>query len=191
MTTSASVGLRQLAAGPHRNRAAAMSGVLIAFGFGLGPLVGGIIGQWLPNPLVTAYIPTVVLSAIGFYALQRLDLPPHQSVKKPGARQQKQWLPKLTWPEKEYSMAFVLTNTCAFLAFGVFGLYASMSPLFLEQIIEWKGPFVSGVSIAVILILSYGAQLITRRLSVHWCCSIWLLRRSLCCCLLFIILDRG
>ncbi|MDX1399317.1 MAG: MFS transporter [Oceanospirillum sp.] len=200
MTTSASVGLRQLATGAHPNRAAAMSGVLIAFGFGLGPLVGGIIGQWLPNPLITAYIPTVLLSVIGFYALQRLDLPTHQPVVKPEAETKKagsvkkaasEWLPKLTWSPREHSLAFVLTNACAFLAFGVFGLYASMSPLFLEQIIDWKGPFISGISIAVILFLSSGAQLMARRLPVHWCGALGLVSLALCCVLLLLNLEQG
>lgn len=196
MTTAASVGLRQLATGAHPNRAAAMSGVLIAFGFGLGPLVGGIIGQWLPNPLITAYLPTMALSAIGFFALQRLDLPGHEAIAKPnqGTGTQKAgraWLPKLTWPEPGHSLAFILTNSCAFLAFGVFGLYASMSPLFLEQMIDWKGPFISGISIAVILFMSSGAQLMTRRLPVHWCGALGLLSLALSCGLLLLNLEHG
>lgn len=196
MTTSASVGLRQLATGAHPNRAASMSGVLIAFGFGLGPLVGGIIGQWLPEPLITAYLPTMALSAIGFFALQRLDLPAHEPIAKPNKdtetkKARRAWLPKLTWPEPDHSLAFILTNACAFLAFGVFGLYASMSPLFLEQMIDWKGPFISGISIAVILFLSSGAQLMTRRLPVHWCGSMGLLSLALSCGLLLLNLERG
>ncbi len=196
MTTSASVGLRQLATGAHPNRAASMSGVLIAFGFGLGPLVGGIIGQWLPEPLITAYLPTMALSAIGFFALQRLDLPAHEPIAKPNKdtetkKARQAWLPKLTWPEPDHSLAFILTNACAFLAFGVFGLYASMSPLFLEQMIDWKGPFISGISIAVILFLSSGAQLMTRRLPVHWCGSMGLLSLALSCGLLLLNLERG
>lgn len=196
MTTAASVGLRQLATGAHPNRAAAMSGVLIAFGFGLGPLVGGIIGQWLPNPLITAYLPTMALSAIGFFALQRLDLPSHEAIAKPNQatgtkKAGRAWLPKLTWPEPDHSLAFILTNSCAFLAFGVFGLYASMSPLFLEQMIDWKGPFISGISIAVILFMSSGAQLMTRRLPVHWCGAMGLLALVLSCGLLLLNLERG
>jgi len=196
MTTAASVGLRQLATGAHPNRAAAMSGVLIAFGFGLGPLVGGIIGQWLPNPLITAYLPTMALSAIGFFALQSLDLPSHEAIAKPNQatgtkKAGRAWLPKLTWPEPDHSLAFILTNACAFLAFGVFGLYASMSPLFLEQMIDWKGPFISGISIAVILFMSSGAQLMTRRLPVHWCGAMGLLALALSCGLLLLNLERG
>ncbi|SEG44311.1 MFS transporter [Oceanospirillum linum] len=190
MTTSASVGLRQLATGAHPSRAASMSSVLIAFGFGLGPLVGGVIGQWLPNPLITAYLPTMALSAIGFFALQRLDLPPHDRVVIPGKPASRAWLPKLIWSEREHSLAFILTNACAFLAFGVFGLYASMSPLFLEQMIDWKGPFISGISIAVILFLSSAAQLMTRRLPLHWCGTFGLLALALCCGLLLLNLDQ-
>ena len=188
MTTSASVGLRQLATGAHPNRAASMSGVLIAFGFGLGPLLGGVIGQWLPYPLHTAYLPTLVLSALGIWALQRLDLPQAGVVTGAGA-QKRRWLPRLVWPERERSLAFALTCTCAFLAFGVFGLYASMSPLFLEQMVGWQGPFVSGISIALILFLSSAAQLVSRRLPVHWCGLLGLMALALCCALLLLNLQ--
>src|SRR3546814_20093072 len=73
-----------------------MTGFLMAFGFGLGPLVGGITGQWAPAPLVTTYIPTLLLGALGLIALFRLTLPKGASVREP-----LRWhdvLPKLTWP---------------------------------------------------------------------------------------------
>ena len=169
LTTSATLGLSLLSRPGQMQRVAMVTGFLLAFGFGLGPLVGGIMGQWVPAPLITAYIPTLVLGAIGWLALSRLQLP---AAAQPVATQPLQWrdvLPKLTWPASADSMAFVLTSALPFLAFGVFGLYASMSPLFLDKLVPWHGPFVSGSSIAVILLASACVQILAGRLPTHWC----------------------
>lgn len=42
-------------------RRAALS---LSFGFGLGPLATGIVAQWAPNPLVTAYIPHLLITLV-------------------------------------------------------------------------------------------------------------------------------
>jgi MFS family permease len=65
MTTSATMGMTALSRPGHVQRVAMMIGFLMAFGFGLGPLVGGVMGQWAPWPLVTTYIPTLILGALG------------------------------------------------------------------------------------------------------------------------------
>lgn len=102
----------------------------MAFGFGLGPLVGGVMGQWAPWPLVTTYIPTLILGALGLVVLLRLNLPPAAQKQHKDALRIHDVLPKLTWPERSASSAFVLVCALPFLAFGVFGLYAAMSPCF-------------------------------------------------------------
>ena len=61
ITTSASIGLTQLNRSSNVMRASAMTSFAMALGFGLGPLVGGLMAQWVPQPLVTAYAPSVVL----------------------------------------------------------------------------------------------------------------------------------
>ena len=169
MTTSATQGLAALSPPGQMQRVAMMTGFLLAFGFGLGPLVGGVMGQWAPYPLVTAYVPTLLLGACGLYVLSKLKLPAQDSQK---GLHQLNWqavLPKLTWPERAASNAFVLTCTAPFLAFGVFGLYAAMSPLFLDKLVPWHGPVVSGTAIAVILFASACVQMMAGRLPTQWC----------------------
>src|SRR5690606_16892972 len=56
-----------------------------------------------------------------------------------------------------------------FLAFGVFGLYASMAPLFLDKLVPWHGPVVSGTTIALILFSSAVVQVMAARMPTHWC----------------------
>jgi MFS family permease len=169
LTTSATLGLSKLSGHAHPQRVAMVTGFLMAFGFGLGPLVGGIIGQWAPTPLVNTYVPTLLLGALGLAALSVLKLP-QDAKPKVGARLRlRDVLPKLTWPERSISRAFVLTCCLPFLAFGVFGLYASMAPLFLDKLMPWDGPVVSGTAIASILFASAVIQVMAGRMSTHWC----------------------
>ena len=179
----------------HPQRTAMLTSFLIAFGFGVGPLMGGIMGEWLPHPLIMTYVPTILLTGMGIYALRRIAIPAHAQVSKNPTQTTtthwKEWLPQLTWPQASDSSAFVLTTCCAFLAFGVFGLYASMSPLFLEKMVTWHGPFVSGSAIAAILLLSAGVQLLAGRLSTRWC-GLWgLLTLALCNGILLLNLCFG
>lgn len=171
ITISATTGLTVLAATertrlpPHR--VAMVASFLNVLGFGLGPLIGGMAGQWLPQPLVTAYVAPLVLGCVGVAGLVMLKLPPAQKAQ--GRLQWSDCKPRLTWPRREDSLAFVLTCGYPFVAFGVFGLYASMAPLFLQQMIPWSGPAVSGTAIAVILLVSASIQLLAVHLPLHRC----------------------
>ncbi|MBS7779897.1 MFS transporter [Acidovorax sp. CCYZU-2555] len=191
VTTSATLGLAKLSPPGNVQRVAMMSGFLIALGFGVGPLVGGVVGQWAPYPLVTTYVPTLVLAALGMLALAKLELPANAS---PKDQQPLQWsdvLPKLTWPTGEASKAFALTSSLPFLAFGVFGLYASMSPLFLDKLVPWHGPAVSGTAIALILLMSACTQILAGRMPTHWCGALGLVSLALSNALLMINLWAG
>ena len=169
LTTSATLGLAQLSRPGQMQRVATVTGFLLAFGFGLGPLVGGIMGQWAPYPLMSTYVPTLVLGVLGLFALTKLELPENT---RPQNTERLQWrdvLPKLTWASRSDSLPFLLTSALPFLAFGVFGLYASMSPLFLDKLVPWHGPVVSGSAIAVILLASACVQIMAGRIPTHWC----------------------
>ena len=126
-------------------------------------------GQWVPYPLVSTYVPTLVLSIVAWFALSALALP--QGAHHAGGTplQWRDALPRLTWPQPSDSGAFVLTACLPFLAFGVFGLYASMSPLFLDKLVPWHGPVVSGSAIAMILFASAYVQILARRVDTQWC----------------------
>ncbi len=169
LTTSSTVGLSKLSRRGNVQHVAMMTGFLMAFGFGLGPLVGGIIGQWVPAPLVNAYVPTLFLGALGLTALYRLQLPNNVMATAGQRLYLRDFLPTLTWPEPSKSRAFLLTCCLPFLAFGVFGLYASMAPLFLDRLLPWHGPMVSGATIALILFSSAAVQVMAARLPTHWC----------------------
>lgn len=161
--TSATVGLARLARPGDQHRTSVMTGFLLSLGFALGPFIGGVIGQWVPAPLVTAYVPTLIMVALGLVVLRRLPLPAE-------TREPLSWRdvqPKLTWPAKEVSSTFILTCCLPFLAFGVFGLYASMTPLFLDKLVPWHGPAVGGIALALILLMSAIVQMLASSQPAH------------------------
>ena len=181
IVTSASIGLTQVAKEGASQRISMISSFLIAFGFGIGPVIGGVFGQWLTYPLVFAYVPAVILNAIAFYALARVDLGQTQAAAfKPRKLRLNDVLPKLAWTAKRDALGFALTCMCPFFAFGVFGLYASMAPLFLDKMVPWHGPIVVGSAIGVILLMSSLVQLLCYRLRVRWCglIGLWLMALS-------------
>lgn len=168
ITTSASVGLTQLNNTGDLQRAAATTSLTIAFGFGLGPMLGGLMAQWAPHPLVTAYLPSLVLGALAIVALGQIgrQIPaPVLDASHPPAS----WLPQITLPAAGLRRRYLLASMCAFLAFGMFSLYASLAPSFMASMVPWHGPAVSGVTLGLILFLSAGFQFLSRSLSSRWC----------------------
>lgn len=164
ITTSASVGMTRLNNSGDLQRAAATTSLTIAFGFGLGPVVGGLMAQWLPAPLQTAYMPSLLLSLLGIYALFQLRLPesantviaPAQPLSIRDIR------PSISQPRKPFLAHYALGCMAAFSAFGMFSLFAALAPSFMEHMLPWHGPAVSGLSIGIILFLSAGVQLMAR-----------------------------
>ena len=173
ITTSASVGMVQASPGKDPRRIAALTTVAMTLGFGIGPLLGGVMAQWVPQPLVTAYIPTTLMGALAIYALFQLRAEP---VAKPldehdpqatadNTRPLAGWMPKMTFPPARGRRQFWLASMGAFSAFGMFSLYSSLAPSFMKELVPWSGPAVSGLSIAMILFLSSAFQYAVRNLN--------------------------
>lgn len=168
ITTSASIGLTQLDKRGDMKRTALVTTFAMTLGFGLGPLVGGLIAQWAPAPLRSAYLPSLLLGLVAIHALFRLRLPDAapvatQSAAQAPGRGLAQWLPSLTLPPRALRRPFWIGCMGAFSAFGMFSLYASLAPSFMRDILPWHGPALSGMSISVILFLSSSVQLLARR----------------------------
>jgi MFS family permease len=169
IVTSASVGLVQISRDGASQRISMITSFLLAFGFGLGPIIGGIVGQWLPHPLTLTYAPSLILGVVAVYALMRVQLKSHAAELAAAPFGWRSFLPRMAWACRRDSLAFMLTCACPFFAFGVFGIYASMAPLFLGNMLPWHGPVISGTSIGVILLASAMTQLLCARMSLRWC----------------------
>ncbi|WP_397474638.1 MFS transporter [Pusillimonas sp.] len=157
---SASLGLTQLSKGSNSQRAAAAISLTLAFGFGLGPVVGGLIAQWTPYPLISSYIPSIVLGILATYALFRLNI--HSKPVTSTAQGWRRWLPALALPARPLIRPYLIGSLAAFSAFGMFSLYASLAPSFMDRMVPWHGPAVSGLSIGIILFLSAAFQFVAR-----------------------------
>ena len=166
ITTSASVGMTQLNNKGDLQRAAATTSLTIAFGFGLGPVLGGLMAQWLPMPLKTAYMPSIALSFLAIYALFQVRIPAPASAAPAtpaaGGLSLRDVMPVLSQPRKPFMRHYMLGCMAAFSAFGMFSLFAALAPSFMKDMVPWHGPLVSGLSIGVILFLSAGIQLLAR-----------------------------
>ncbi|MBU3847206.1 MAG: MFS transporter [Candidatus Acinetobacter avistercoris] len=157
MTTAALLGLIQTVPEQHKQIAPQLSSIIIAIGFGLGPLVGGVIAQFSQAPLVTPYIPIVMGSFLCLISL--FSLKGHHFTPQPFS-----FTPKLLRPEKQHHAQFWIICLTAFCIFAAFSLFASLSPSFLKDILPWDGPLVSGIAITSILFISAAVQFLAKYL---------------------------
>ena len=168
ITTSAALGMMQARPGSDPRRVAAFTTVAMTLGFGLGPLIGGVIAQWAPQPLVTAYVPTLLMGAVAVYALFQLRGLSRPRVEDDAlelrtlGQMLAAWMPRIALPPRARRRQFWVASMSAFVAFGMFSLYASLAPSFMHDILPWHGPAVSGLSIAMILFLSSAFQFMVR-----------------------------
>ena len=170
ITTSAAVGMMQARPGSDPRRVAAFTTVAMTLGFALGPLIGGLIAQWAPRPLITAYVPSLLMGVVAVYALFQV-----QGMSKLQAQDDAldvrtlgqvlaSWMPRVALPPHARRRQFWVASMSAFVAFGMFSLFASLAPSFMQDILPWHGPAISGLSIAMILFLSSAFQFMVRNL---------------------------
>ena len=143
MTTSALIGLMWSIPESHKAHAPQLSSVITAVGFGLGPLLGGGVAQFSAAPLFSPYIPVILGAVLCFIGLLRLAPPEFTPLAFSIAT-------KLERPEPRFHAEFDITGLTAFCAFAAFSLFASLSPSFVQVIIPWHGPLVSGLAITCI-----------------------------------------
>lgn len=162
ITTSAAVGLIRLNQHRDPQLISAITSLAMACGFGAGPLVGGLMAQWAPAPLITTYIPSLLLGIMAAVGLFRLSLSEAWPERAP--LDLRVFMPRIALPPVEVRQPFWLASVGAFSTFAVFGLYASLAPSFMEQMLPWNGPAISGTFIALILMLSAASQWFARGL---------------------------
>lgn len=160
ISTSAMLGLIYTIPESHKQHAAQLCSIITVLGFGLGPLIGGVIAQLSQYPLITPYLPVIVaalLSILGLFGIKTL----------PFEKQPFSIAPHLELPQAQYKKLFFIASFAAFCAFGSFSLFASLAPSFIQDIIPWHGPMVSGTTIASILLISAFIQLVAKNLNMH------------------------
>ncbi len=119
--------------------AATIAGVANMGGLALGPLIGGVFAEWIPAPLVTPYLVFLAaLVAVGFaYAFV-----PETVVR---ARTRAPYRPQRVSVPRDSRTAYWAAGIGGFAAFAITGLFGSVAPTFLAQLLHQSDRFVAGV----------------------------------------------
>ena len=168
MTTSAMLGLMQTIPETYKHLAPQLVSIITAIGFGLGPFIGGVIAQFAEAPLVTPYLPVIIGAILCFIGLCWVRVPIFTT-------QPFSMAPKLLRPETQFHARFYIVGLTAFTAFAAFSLFASLSPSFVQDVLPWHGPLVSGSAISLILLISACVQFIAKNMAANRCLSIGLI----------------
>jgi MFS family permease len=154
-TATAYLGELRAVARPQESPVVATSvaGAANLGGLALGSLIGGLLAEYLPDPLVTSHVVFLVLLAIG--GIAALAVP--ETVVRPAVlpRYRPQ---KLSVPSAGRSV-FVVAAFGAFAGFAVFGLFSSLVPTFLAGEFGQRDHLLAGVTVFAIFGASAAGQL--------------------------------
>ena len=144
------------AAPPHwQTRASAVATIANVAGLGGGPLLAGLLVQYAPQPLHLAFVVHIglmILAAVavlivpetsprtGHIGIQRLSVP------------------------AEVRSVFVVAAIAAFACFAITGLFTSVAPAFVSDVVGIKNHAVAGAVASTILIASAVAQVFAGRI---------------------------
>ncbi|WP_334174260.1 MFS transporter [Pseudoxanthobacter sp.] len=162
ITTAATLGLLMLEPG-GRGQASLVASITTMAGFGLGPLVCGLVAALAPMPLVTPYLAAMVLIAAILTGLSLLPDRRHRLAGRVSLR------PRLGMPAGKVRAGFLVASFATFSAYALFSLLASLAPSLIETLLPWRGPAVSGTAVATVLFFSASVQFPARRLPPHRC----------------------
>jgi MFS family permease len=106
-------------------------------GLGVGPLVGGLLAEYAPDPLVTPYVVALVVLVVAAIAV----LAAPETV----TRTRRPWRPqRLTVPADGRSV-FSAAGAGVFAAFAIFGLFTALAPSFLAGEFDSPSRLVAGI----------------------------------------------
>ncbi|WP_233189239.1 MFS transporter [Subtercola sp. Z020] len=163
LTATATAHLTELRAEarPDENTiiAASVSGGANLGGLALGPLIGGLFAEFLPDPLVLPHIVFLVVLLVGAMVLllvpETVDIPADPP----------RWRPQRLSVPRDGRRAFAIAAFGAFSGFAVFGLFTSLAPTFLVVTFEQHDHLLAGaISFSVFAAAATG-QIVFARVS--------------------------
>jgi predicted MFS family arabinose efflux permease len=138
-----------------RDRATKVAVAANLGGLALGPAYAGILAQLAPHPLRTTYVVELVLLAAGLAVHLRLP----ETVRR---RRVDLDFAGIVPPE-EVRTVFLPAATAGVAAFGVSGVFGSVGPGMLGEVLGITAPTASGALLATLFVTSVGGQFLTRR----------------------------
>ncbi|MCX2714590.1 MFS transporter [Mycolicibacterium sp. J2] len=139
----------------ERERAATVATIANVGGLGSGPVLAGLLVQYVPHPLVVPFVVHIVLMAL---ALVAVLIAPETS-----DRTGRIGFQRLSIPA-EARAVFLTAATAAFAGFAVMGLFTSVAPAFVANVAGIGNHAVGGAVAASIFAASALAQLLGRRI---------------------------
>ena len=144
------------AAPPHwQTRASAVATIANVAGLGGGPLLAGLLVQYAPQPLHLAF---VVHTGLMILAAVAVLIAPETS-----PRTGHIGIQRLSVPAEVRSV-FVVAAIAAFACFAITGLFTSVAPAFVSDVVGIKNHAVAGAVASTILIASAVAQVFAGRI---------------------------
>ncbi|WP_280826946.1 MFS transporter [Mycobacterium sp. OTB74] len=139
----------------QQEKAAAAATIANVGGLGLGPVLAGLLVQYLPQPLQLPFTMHIVLAALSIVAVL---LAPETSARAGRIGQQRLSVPA------EVRSDFAIAATAAFAGFAVMGLFSAVAPSFVSTVIGIDNHAVAGAMASSIFVASALAQLAGRRI---------------------------
>jgi MFS family permease len=154
-TATAHLGELRKVARPGESAAVATSvaGAANLGGLALGPLIGGLCAEFLPDPLVLPHVVFLILLVAGALAL--LTVPETVTATGGPHRYRPQ---KLSVPRANRAI-FLVAAFGAFAGFAVFGLFSSLIPTFLAGTFGDRDHLLAGVAVFAIFASAAAGQL--------------------------------
>jgi MFS family permease len=131
---------------------ARLIGILLYSGFGLGPFIGGVFGQWGPGPLVTPYLIHIALVAVGLALVRSV---PETVVAAPGRRIR----PNLGIPAGAGPTFWKVMVPTALGVFGLPSLAFGLFPILLRPAMASVAVFTTGLVFLIAMTAILPAQL--------------------------------
>jgi predicted MFS family arabinose efflux permease len=141
----------------NRDRATKVAVAANLGGLALGPAYAGVLAQFAPHPLRTTYVVELVLLAVGLVVHMRLP----ETVARRGVDLDFAGIV----PPSEVRTVFLPAATAGVAAFGVSGVFGSVGPGMLHEVLGITAPTASGALLATLFVMSVAGQFMTRRLA--------------------------
>ncbi|MEU5086162.1 MFS transporter [Streptomyces sp. NPDC021356] len=128
-------------------------------GLGVGPLVAGVLAQWVTGPLRTPYIVFAVLLPASIVAIALAPETVEERLVRPAYR------PQRISADHGDRAGYVAAAAAGFASFAVFGLFTSVAPGFVAGTLHHPSRALAGLIVFAVFGAAAAAQSLTTRLS--------------------------
>jgi len=162
-TATAHLGELRSVARPTENAivAASVSGAANLGGLALGPLIGGVFADFLPDPLMLPHVVFLVVLVLAALALQLVPETVDIPADPPHWRPQRISVPPLA------RRRFVIAAFGAFSGFAVFGLFTSLAPTFLVTTFRQDDHLLAGATTFSVFAAAAAGQILLARVPLR------------------------